>query len=416
MSGSLTITIHRGASQVGGTCIELGSAGRSLVLDIGRPLDNADVSIPPVAGLVCGRNADLEGVVITHGHADHHGLAGAISPEVPLVMGRATERILREAAFFSRDRFAPRACAYLRERVPLTLGPFTVTPYLVDHSAFDAYALLVEAGGRRLFYTGDLRGHGRKAGAFQRIVKDPPESVDVVLMEGTRVGRSDYPGSAQSEDAVEQLATEMFARTPGMVLAFYSVQNIDRLVSLFRAARRSGRSFTLDLYGSAVVAATENPRIPQPDWPQVRVFAPLSQRLRVKQAGDFERVRAVNASRIYPEELRRRASRLVVTYRHSMRADIERAECLAGAGALWSVWPGYLASATGESPKRWLERREIPLTVAHASGHATVGDLRRLADAFAPARIVPVHTSAPEPFESLFPRVERHEDGERWAV
>jgi ribonuclease J len=208
----------------------------------------------------------------------------------------------------------------------------------------------------------------------------------------------------------------MFARTPGMVLAFYSVQNIDRLVSLFRAARRSGRLFVLDLYGAAVVAATGNPRIPQPDWPQVRVFAPRNQRLRVKRERDFERVSAVRASRIYPEELEREAHRLVMTFRHPMRADMERAGCLTGAGALWSMWPGYLAEASGRAAARWLEDQAIPLAIAHASGHATVADLRRLADAFAPARIVPVHTSAPEAFPASFPRVERHEDGETWAV
>lgn len=42
-------------------------------------------------------------------------------------------------------------------RSALQLGPFTVTPYLVDDSAFDAYALLVEAVGRRVLYSGDLR-------------------------------------------------------------------------------------------------------------------------------------------------------------------------------------------------------------------------------------------------------------------
>ena len=29
-----------------------------------------------------------------------------------------------------------------------------MTPYRVDHSAFDAYAVHVEGNGRRLFYTG----------------------------------------------------------------------------------------------------------------------------------------------------------------------------------------------------------------------------------------------------------------------
>jgi len=38
---------------------------------------------------------------------------------------------------------------------------FTVREFfLVDHSAYDAYALLVEADGERLFYSGDLRDVG----------------------------------------------------------------------------------------------------------------------------------------------------------------------------------------------------------------------------------------------------------------
>jgi ribonuclease J len=35
----LHICIHRGAHQIGGTCIELESQGHYLILDIGLPLD-----------------------------------------------------------------------------------------------------------------------------------------------------------------------------------------------------------------------------------------------------------------------------------------------------------------------------------------------------------------------------------------
>lgn len=416
MSAALVATIHRGSREVGGSCVELISGGKRLLLDIGRPLDAEDVVLPAGLGVGGPSDPDLLGAVITHGHADHYGLAPALSPDLPLFMGEATERILAEAAFFSRDRIAPRAAAHLRDRIPVSIGPFTVTPYLVDHSAFDAYALLVEAGGRRLFYTGDLRAHGRKSGTFERLVSEPPPRVDALLMEGTRIGRAGAHGDRLSETDVERAAARVFGRTKGMALVFYSVQNVDRLVTLFRAARRSGRLFVLDLYGAAVVAATGNPRIPQPDWPEVRVFAPASQRVRVKEEQAFERVRAVRAARIYPEDLPRLADRLVVTFRHSMRREFERAGCLGGAGALWSLWPGYLDGTTGLETRRWLDARDIPLTIAHASGHATPEDLRRLADAFAPARVVPIHTGAPDTYERLLPRVERHEDGEAWAV
>ena len=69
------------------------------------------------------------------------------------------------------------------------MGGFRITPFLNDHSAFDAYSLLIEADGRRLFYTGDIRGHGRKAAMFEELLDEPPSDVDALLMEGTHIRR-----------------------------------------------------------------------------------------------------------------------------------------------------------------------------------------------------------------------------------
>ena len=412
------VRIHRGAHEIGGTCIELECDGKRLLLDLGRPLDDgAALALPEVAGLAAGDDPSLVGVILTHGHADHVGLAHLAHPNVPLYLGEATERILREAAFFSRDRTVLRARGHLRDLVPLRLGPFTVTPYLVDHSAFDAYALLVEVAGGRLFYSGDLRAHGRKPGTFQRLLDHPPRDVDVLLLEGTRVGR---PGSMDTgltdEDDVERLATEAFRNTPGIVLAFYSVQNIDRLVTLFRAARRAGRRLVLDLFGVAVTAATGNPNIPQAGWDEVQVFVPHSQRRRVIEEKAFARIDPIRGARVYPTELAREANELVLTFRHSMRRDVERAGCLSGASALWSMWPGYLDAPSGEATRSWLDSHGIPLQVAHASGHATVADLQRLARAIDATGVVPVHTSAPADFPSLFEGAELRRDGEWWDL
>lgn len=94
---------------------------------------------------------------------------------VPVFLGEASARILRAARFFAPLVVSVlEPSGFLVDREPLMIGPFKVTPYLVDHSAFDAYALHVEAGGRRLFYSGDLRAHGRKRMLFERLVGNPP--------------------------------------------------------------------------------------------------------------------------------------------------------------------------------------------------------------------------------------------------
>ena len=80
--GDFVARIHRGAHEIGGSCIELAAGGARLVLDLGRPLGAApdeDVALPAVAGLAgpvpTGSGPDgagpLLGVVFSHGHFDH---------------------------------------------------------------------------------------------------------------------------------------------------------------------------------------------------------------------------------------------------------------------------------------------------------------------------------------------------------
>ena len=59
-----------------------------------------------------------------------------------------------------------------------------------------------------------------------------------------------------------------------------------------------------------------------------------------------------------------------------------------------------------------LKARGVPLCKAHTSGHAAIKDLRRLAAAVAPRRLVPVHTFEPGAFPAEFQNVTPMEDGE----
>jgi ribonuclease J len=411
--------IHRGATEVGGNCVEIEAQGSRLVLDLGRPLwadRDEEIPLPAVPGLG-GGDPSLLGVVITHAHADHYGLVQAVPEEVPLIMGDATARILREAAFFTPIGLDRESTVPLRDRIPIERGPFRLTPYLVDHSAFDAYALLVEADGSRLLYSGDLRAHGRKAQAFERLLQDVPFELDVLLLEGTRLGRDERPNAEPSSEAdVEDSGVDLMRATSGLVLAAFSMQNIDRLVSFYRAAVRSDRELVVDLYGAAVAAATGNPRVPQPGFDRLRVYVPASQRKNVIRSREFERIDAVRAARIYSEELSARSGSLVIGFRPTMLAELDRAGCLGGSRLIWSMWPGYLDEPWARVFLDSLAHRDIPMSIVHASGHASVADLARMATTLAPRRIVPIHTASPERFAEAFGHAELRGDGEWWEV
>jgi ribonuclease J len=300
---------------------------------------------------------------------------------------------------------------HLADRRPIELGPFTITPYLVDHSAYDSYAVLVEADGRRLFYSGDFRAHGRKRRLFEKFLTDPPADVDVLLMEGTCVGRASDHAFA-TEEELEARFVELFRQTPGLPLIWCSGQNIDRLVTVFKACRQARRQLIIDMYTAEILRATGNPRVPQADWDGMRVFLPASQKYRIIQEKAFDIANRYKPYRIYPEELAAAAATSAMLFRPSMACNLEAANCLAGAAVICSVWAGYL-----DAPfTAWLQDNDIPLHHCHTSGHASVADLQRLRNAVPTAKAVPVHLNDREGFATLFGNVELRGDGEWWEV
>ncbi len=408
--------IHRGADQIGGSCVELVSSGRRLVLDLGRPLSAAehdDVPLPPIPGLADGEPPEV--VLLSHPHRDHWGLVPQLGPDVPVVLGEAGWRVLEAASFFGPEALGRRPARFLEDRRRLDFGPFAVTPFAVDHSAFDAFALLVEAEGRRLLYTGDLRGHGRKAALFERMLRRPPQGVHALLMEGTSVRACCGPhdsGSVPEDDLVAPLA-QTLRGTDGLALVAFSGQNIDRLVTVYKACRRAGRQLVIDLYGQAVAAATGRRTIPKAGFPELRVWLQQRQRVRVKRAGAFGMLE-LKGSRVYLEEIAREPGRFALMFRSSMLAELEAAVDLAGSALVWSQWAGYLARDA--RLQEFLGRSGLPVVHHHTSGHADVPALQRLVAAVAPERVVPIHTEAPERFRELFERVELRADGEWWTV
>lgn len=357
----------------------------------------------------------MHGVVLSHPHLDHYGLASQLGAGVPVFMGAEAAKLLSAASFFSPISRSPEVTAHLHDRTPLGLGPFTVTPFLADHSAFDAYSLLVEAEGRRLFYTGDIRGHGRKASLFDRLVGKPPEA-DVLLMEGTNVRSMSGSTPRQTETDVEDRLVDTFRGTGGLVAVFSSAQNLDRLVTVFRASRRAGRTQIVDLYTATVAQATGRSTIPQPGFDGLAVYVPHRQRVRVAQTKEFRRVASVADIRMYPEDLATERGKLAYLGTSSTAEELVDAGALNGGAAVWSLWPGYLVPPSGQRLTALLAEADVPLIHHHTSGHAHVDDLARLVDAFGAARVVPIHSEATDRFADHFPRVEMHADHQWWEV
>jgi ribonuclease J len=224
------------------------------------------------AGLVPG-TLDLErpvaGVLLSHSHQDHYGILDELPASWPVYCGKAAESLIRLTSGIF-EKTPPQQFRNWQSSVPFVLGPFHITPYLTDHSAFDAYMLIIEVDGCRLLYSGDFRIHGRKSSVVTRMITSLPP-IDVLSMEGTNLGTSK---PCSSEEELEQRYIDLFKSTNGRVFVSWSAQNVDRTVTLFRACANKdvGRTLVVDLYTAEVMEMlAEFGRLPRPGWSHIKV-------------------------------------------------------------------------------------------------------------------------------------------------
>lgn len=422
----MRLRIHRGAKEIGGSCVELNAEGHSILLDLGLPLDcgEADASLLPAIpnltgaeGLQAGGpirstgDPALAGVVVSHTHPDHIGLTGLLAPEIPVFVGEKAARLMTAAQAFLPRLALPGSVHTYTDRQPFRLGPFTITPHLTDHSAFDAYSLLVEAAGRRVFYSGDLRAHGRKAHLVERLIRHRPRDLDALILEGTTLSREDHV--AQSEQDLENDIMGHIRGSPGLVLAAFSAQNIDRFVTIYKATLRAGRVFVGDAYLVHLLCTLELPTLPLPNLQTFRVYLPHSQRRRILADQAFELVECLRHARIFNQELAKEPSRYVLLFRESMARELGPLVSTTSATPtlLYSLWPGYL-DRNGSELRTWCDSRSIPLIICHTSGHADLTTLIRLARGLDARHVIPIHTTAPHRFRDFFQNAMLLNDGE----
>lgn len=421
MAGAPVLTIHRAADEIGGNCIELAYDGHRVLLDAGSPLASEGASdrhgaIPQTLDT----SAAVAGLVISHPHQDHWGLLRALPASWPVWSGGASEVLIRMTASLSGSVVEQRFQTYRPHR-PFGVGPFAITPFLTDHSAFDAHMLLVDVGGKRVLYSGDFRRVGRKAALVDRLMKNPPPGVDVLLLEGTTLGRAEtFPTEADLEEDFAAL----FQRTPGRVFITWSAQNIDRTVTIYRACKKAGRTLVLDLYTLDVMERLSalHDTLPRLGWPFVRAVITSSMKWlyespeRMSAPAFVERIatsgHAMGAARL--AEMRD----AVVMLRPSLLRDFANKGVEPTAHDAWvfSMWSGYLKTPEYQQVRATFDTAGATFAQIHTSGHASRDDLEEFARRVAPRRLVPIHSFTWDEHLDGFENVQRLRDGEQFAI
>lgn len=408
----MKLIIHRGTQEIGGTVIEVCTTQTKLLIDVGLPLSKYSTHID-----VAALNPDA--ALISHPHQDHFGLIDQLNPSVPVYIGELSKKLICTSRKFLGQPLPKNKFIHFTKWKPFKIGDFTITPHLVDHSAADAYAFLIEAQGKRIFYSGDFRANGNKSLLFDKLLQNPPPDIDLLLMEGTMMRRDSdrFP----DENSVRLEIEAVLRNQRNITFLIASSQNIDRLVSAIHACQRTAKILVLDIYTAWVLEQFSDisSRVPTMNWEQVKVYADYAMDKRVKKDpdhfGDFRR--RLYSHRVTQDELKANPAKYLCYSKMSRFKIMELYRKFGPINLIYSQWLGYLERKNDEyfGAEQIAAYQNDPLvnfTYAHTTGHATLETLRKLVDCIQPKTIIPVHTEFPEDYAKHFKMVTTLKDGD----
>lgn len=96
-----------------------------------------------------------------------------------------------------------------------------------------------------------------------------------------------------TEDSVEEAIYNTIKLQTNLSFVISSAQNIDRLISVFRACKRTGKYLVIDVYSAWILdmVRKQSKNIPAIEWQEIKVFDHPTQleKIKDKQFDDFRK-------------------------------------------------------------------------------------------------------------------------------
>ena len=391
----MTITVYR-PNQIGGCVTEIESdKGTRIIIDVGSELaGNKSGEIVKFEDIT----KDCTGVFITHYHGDHVGEFEKVDDDTPIFMGAAAHSIFLnvcESLSYVRDIDVDKAKRFITFQMKdeIVVGKerdIIVTPYRVDHSAFDSYMFLIECDGKKVLHTGDFRTHGWTGGHFYDVLKKYIGKVDALICEGTMLSREN--GKIYRERDLYYEARRFFKKHKGKnVFILCSSTNIDSIASFYKAAIETGKLIIADGFQiknmklASVSAGSTLYKFPV-IYPYRKDDQKCINDMRNWSEGFCMFVRAGG-------------------YLDGKNKFVSAMEEFPDSLFIYSMWDGYLEEKYRDPeiytfvPKNALGDPDV--THMHTSGHAYEETIIDLCNTIDPEVILPIHGEKPDRFEKL---------------
>ncbi len=356
----MTVTVHRGARQIGGCCTEIATGRTRILIDAGAPLPGEQCEP------LCFPQADA--VLVTHYHGDHTGELGNLPDGVPIYMMKSCKWILQKY----RERMGSEYCRgvdldairTVQNKAPFCVCDICITPIESDHSSFQPVMYLLEADGKRVLHTGDFRLHGPHREPLMDALRGLGH-IDLLITEGTSLTRDD----GWTEEQVGAELAKLIRRYKYCFL-LTSSGNLDR-IDTFAQQIPQGRYFLVDAFQKDLIDIARAHSEAGPNYLKKALTYGKNLAEKMDQRGFGMVVRANSAFKeIVSDYIRRFPENTCLVY---------------------SMWSGYQEL---DGIHSFLALFGKNVRTVHSSGHVSARDLDEFISGLNPDKILMIHTQA----------------------
>jgi ribonuclease J len=224
-----------------------------IIVDMGLQFPEEDMPgidyIIPNISYLRGKEKNIRGIIITHGHYDHIGGIPHIVNRLgnPTVYAAELTRgiILKRQEDFSD---LPKIdIEVVKKDETIELGSFKVTFFHVNHTIPDAMGLAIETPVGLIMHTGDFKfDHSPVADSpadLSRISQIAQKGVLLLMSESTD---AETPGHSISEKTIQENLEKIFKDARGRIIAVTFSSLLTRVQSIIYLAEKYGRRVAID--------------------------------------------------------------------------------------------------------------------------------------------------------------------------
>ena len=395
----MNITIHRGINQIGGCITEIATANTKVIIDLGSNLPGCqgeEFTRQDVERITAGTDA----IYYTHFHGDHVGLSGYVQDNVGQYIGKGAQEVnvckysvlAKHDSKYEHDLKVAQNMKTYEEAQTYNVGDkdeIYITPFFVDHSAFDSYMFLIEADKKRILHTGDFRGHGYLSKGLEKILNLKARNIDVLITEGTMLSRLNE--NVVHENTIKTEAIKLLKKDnhPHFLFALCSSTDMDRLASFHAACKETGAKFLCDSYQKSVLDIF------------TKYAAPYSDLFNFND--ETTKVLGENCS--FDWDLR--PNGFIMPVRAGSQLDFVKKMLyyFPDAELVYSMWKGYIEGTEEQKNQNIIDFVNLfhgQYHYLHTSGHADVNTLGKVCKITNPSiGVIPIHKEKDTRFDDL---------------